>query len=75
MASSDEFMNDYQESLSELDNEEEAVMRLSYDKDGYPGLTYQEISDFLGIEQKSIGNIKKRALRKVRKDNRFSKYI
>lgn len=75
MASSDEFMNDFQDSLSELEDDEEAVMRLSYDKDGYPGLTYQEISEYLGIEQKSIGNIKKRALRKVRKDNRFSKYI
>jgi len=62
-----EFMKDYNESLEELDEVAKLVMQLSFDKDGNPGLTYNEIADYLGIEINNVANAKKRAIRKLRK--------
>ena len=73
--SQEEFMSDYDEALEELSYLEKMVMRLSYDAYGYPGLTTNEISDYIGVEPKEVVNAKRRVLNKLKKDKRFDKYI
>lgn len=70
----EEFMSEYDEILEELSYLEKMVMRLSYDDYGYPGLTTNEISDYVGVEPKEVRNVKRRVLNKLRKDERFNKY-
>lgn len=70
----EDFFKDYRHVLDELSEEEKIVMQLSYDKYGYVGLTYGEIADYLGIERKEVANIKKRALKHVRKNTLLNKY-
>lgn len=72
--SSSEFMKEYKEALNELSEEEYDVMNLLYDNDGNPGLTHNEISDYLGTSVDKINNIKRRVKRKLRSDERFDKY-
>ena len=70
----EEFMSEYDEILEELPYIEKMVMRLSYDDNGYPGLTMEEISDYVGVEPKEVRNAKRRVLNRLRKDKRFDKY-
>lgn len=70
----EDFFKDYRHVLEGLSEEEKIVMQLSYDKYGYIGLTYGEIADYLGIEKKKVANIKKRALKHVRKSTLLNKY-
>jgi DNA-directed RNA polymerase specialized sigma subunit len=72
--SQEEFMSDYDEALEELPYLEKMAMRLSYDAYGYPGLTINEISDYIGVEPKEVVNAKRRVLNKLKKDKRFDKY-
>ena len=72
--SNEEFMKDYAEALQKLPEDERMVMSLAYDKDGYPGLTHSEISDYLGISVSDISNIKRRAKKKLKSDKRIIKY-
>ena len=72
--SQEEFMSEYNEALEELSYLEKMVMRLSYDDNGYPGLTMDEISDYVGVEPKEVRNAKRRVLNRLRKDERFNKY-
>lgn len=70
----DDFFKDYRHVLDELSEEEKIVMQLSYDEYGYLGLTYGEIAYYLGIEKKKVANIKKRALKHIRKNTLLNKY-
>ena len=72
--SSQEFMKDYINSLNRLDNIEKIVMQLTFDKDGNRGLTNNEIADYLGIEAKNVSNIRKRAIKTLRKDLKLNTY-
>ena len=72
--SSEEFMKDYFEALDDLSEDEAKIMRLSYDINGNPGLTYSEISDFYGYEKSKVNTLKRSARKKLRLDERISKY-
>lgn len=72
--SSDQFIDDYHNALDDLSNIEETVMQLSYDENGFSGLTYGEIAEYIGCEKKDIANIKRRALRKLKKNDRLNGY-
>ena len=72
--SSEEFMKDYTDALKELSEDEYRIMTLAYTKDGFPGLTHNEISDYLGIEPKDITNAKRRVKKRLNNDPRFNKY-
>ncbi len=72
--SSDEFMNDYFNVLNELDETERIVMEFVFDLEGNKGLTYKEISEYLGIKPKKISKIKQKVLKKLREDERIIKY-
>ena len=73
-ASSEEFMQDYLEALDNLEEDEARVMRLSYDKNGNPGLTYTEISNFYGFEKQKVNSLKRKARKKLMSDERINKY-
>lgn len=72
--SSEEFMEDYNEALSELDPIDAKVIGLSYDKEGQNILTTKEISEITGIEPKDITNAKRRVKKRLNSDPRFDKY-
>lgn len=72
--SSEEFSFDYNEALSNFDNQDIRVMNLAYDKDGQSLLTTNEISEITGIKPTKIKVIKDRVKRSLRKDDRFNKY-
>lgn len=72
---SKKFWNNYKNALDNLSYDERTVMQLSYDRNGYKGLTYKEISEYLGIDISKVSNIKKRAIRKLKKDNNFIEYL
>lgn len=72
--SSEEFMKDYKKALQELPEDEFSVMRLSYDNDGNPGLTANEISKILGMNESKIYSLKRRAKKALNSDQRFNKY-
>ncbi len=73
--SSKQFMYDYKNALNKLSEIEKDVMHLSYDINGFQGLTYNEISEYLGVPKKDIANAKKRAIRKLRNNSKLNKYI
>jgi len=72
--SNEKFINDYLDALEDLSEDEAQIMRLSYDKDGYPGLTYDEISDFYGIKKSKINTLKRNARKKLKSDERIIRY-
>ena len=72
--SSEEFMKDYTDALKELKEDEYRIMTLAYTKDGFPGLTHNEISDYLGMKPKDISNAKRRVKKRLNSDPRFNKY-
>lgn len=73
--SSLEFMKDYKIALKNLNDEEREVMQMSYDINGFSGLTYAEIAEYLGTNKKEVSNIKRRAIKKLRKNIIFNKYL
>lgn len=73
--SSEEFIKDYNYAIKGLDNLEEMLIKLLYDKNGLNGLTFKEISEYLGIHTNKVYNIKKKVIRKLNKNARFYKYI
>lgn len=72
--SSEEFMKDYINALDDLDNVERIVMQLSFDIEGKRGFTNAEIADYLGIKSRQVSNIRKRAIKALRKDIRLNAY-
>lgn len=62
----DDFKIKYNNILNNLSYIEKMTMKLSYDENGYPGLTYQEIANYLETDIKNIKNAKRRALRKIK---------
>lgn len=72
--SSEEFTKVYKEALEDLGDLEREVMKLVFDANGNRVLTYSEISDYLGIEKNKIVNAKRRAIRKLKKDERILMY-
>ena len=72
--SNEEFIHDYLDALEDLSENEAQIMRLSYDIDGNPGLTYGEISDFYGIKKSKINYLKRKARKKLRFDDRIIRY-
>lgn len=72
--SSDEFMKDYISSLDNLDDIARMVMQMSFDIEGNRGLTNAEIADYLGIESTKVSNIRKKAIKTLRKDIKLSTY-
>lgn len=73
--SSSKFMEDYKAALENLDEDAKIVMQLSFDNNGYRGLTSSEIADYLGIDRKKVYNIKRRAIKVLRKDINLNRYI
>lgn len=73
--SSDEFMKDYNRALENLDDVARIVMKLPFDINGNVGLTYAEIADYLGIDLKKVSNIKRRAIKTLRKDLKLNTYL
>lgn len=72
--SSDEFMKNYAHSLDELDDVTRMVMQMSFDIEGNRGLTNVEIADYLGIESRKISNIRRKAIKTLRKDKKLNTY-
>lgn len=73
--SKDEFLVDYYLALDTMDEDEKNIMQMSYTSNGERGLTYAEISEYLGIDTKTVSNIKKRAIRKLRKSKQLTRYL
>ncbi len=73
--SSSEFMKDYEKALETLDETEKLVMKFTFDSNGYRGLTSAEIAEHLGIETKKVNNIRKKAIRVLRKDTKLNTYL
>ena len=73
--SSDEFYPIYKEALEELDDTAKDVMKLSYDINGNNILTYAEIGECLCIDKKKVVNAKRRAIRKLRKNEKIKQFI
>lgn len=72
--SSNEFMKDYISSLDNLDDVARMVMQMSFDIEGNRGLTNAEIADYLGIESKKVSNIRRKAIKTLRKDIKLNTY-
>lgn len=72
--SSDEFMYDYSQSLNSLDDIAKMVMQMSFDIEGNRGLTNAEIADYLGIDLNKVSNIRRRAIKTLRKDIKLNTY-
>lgn len=73
--SSKQFMYDYNNALDKLSEIERFVMQLSYDINGFQGFTHNEIAEYLGLSKSDITNAKRRAIRKLRNNNKLNKYI
>lgn len=73
--SSNEFMIDYNMALEKLDDITKIVMQLSFDANGYRGLSNVEIADYLGIDVKKISTIRRRAMKVLRKDKNLKTYL
>lgn len=72
--SSEEFINIYNQALDEMDDLSKNVMRLIFDSNGNSILTYNEISDFLGINPNKVYRIKRKVLKKLKQDERILDY-
>lgn len=72
--SSDEFIKDYTCSLDSLDDVARMVMQMSFDIEGNRGLADAEIADYLGIESRKISNIRRKAIRALRKNMILNTY-
>lgn len=73
--SSDKFMKDYEKALNDLDEMERSVMKISYDKEGYRGLTNSEIGQYLGIDKNKVSNIRRKAIKILRKNENLHTYL
>ncbi len=73
--SSNEFMKDYNQVLSTLDDDSRMIMQLSFDQNGYRGLTSREIADYLGIDCERVSNIRRKAIKTLRKDPVLQGYL
>ncbi len=73
--SAKQFMYDYNNALDKLSEIERFVMQLSYDINGFQGFTHNEIAEYLGLSKSDITNAKRRAIRKLRNNNKLNKYI
>lgn len=73
--SNEEFIKDYNSVLDSLDDISKMVMNLSFDINGYSGLTHKEIADYLGIDVKDVHNIKRIVIRKLRKNEMIRKHL
>lgn len=71
--SSDEFVKDYISSLDNLDAVARMVMQMSFDIEGNRGLTNAEIADYLGIESTKVSNIRRKAIKTLRKDIKLNR--
>ena len=72
--SSEEFMRDYYSALDSLDELERIVMGLSFDNSGNRAFSSKDIGDYLGINAKKVSNIRRRAIKTLRKNELFNKY-
>lgn len=73
--SSNQFLVDYTSALENLDDTAKIVMELSFDIDGYRGLTNAEIADYLGIDVKKVADIRKRSIKTLRKNAKLNSYL
>lgn len=73
--SSEQFIYDYNDALDKLSRIERRVMQLSYDINGFQGLTCNEISEYLGLGKSEIINVRRRAIRKLKNNDKLNKYI
>lgn len=73
--SSNEFMVDYNMALENLNDVEKIVMQLSFDINGYRGLTNAEIADYLGTDKDKISIIRRRAIKVLRKNAKLNTYL
>lgn len=73
--SSDEFTRDYNLALKKLDEISRLVISMSFDIYGYRSLNNSEIADYLGIDSKRVSNIRRNAIKMLRKDKRLNMYI
>lgn len=65
---SDAFMEAYYQELSKLSGYERSIMSMSYDNNGYPGLTNKEIAENLVIDDKQVSHLKSKLKKKIKKD-------
>ena len=72
--SSEEFMRDYYSALDNLDELERIVMQLSFDTDGNRGFTSKEIGDYLSLDSRKVSNIRKHAIKLLRKNEKLNNY-
>lgn len=73
--SSDEFTRDYNLALKKLDEVSRLVISMSFDIYGYRSLNNSEIADYLGIDSKRVSNIRRNAIKMLRKDKSLNMYI
>ena len=72
--SSLEFMDDYKESLENLDDTAKMIMMMSFDNNGNRGLTINEISDYLGFSSNTVRNVRRKSVKLLRKNKVFLYY-
>lgn len=73
--SSNEFITDFKIALENLDDVAKIVMQLSFDNNGYRGLTNAEIADYLGVNVRKISTIRKEAVKILRKNSKLKMYL
>ncbi len=73
--SSKQFICDYNDALEKLSRIERKVMQLLYDINGFQVLTYNEISEYLGLSKSEITNAKRRAIRKLKNNEKLNNYL
>lgn len=66
--SSEEFMRDYHNIINDLDELDRDVMNLIYDINGNRCMTFKEIADYIGIEEKRVSNIKRKVMKKLKRN-------
>lgn len=75
IANSSLFMREYEEALDKMPQTWALVMRLSYHQAcGHNRLTVEEISEILGKPIETIEEIKKKAIKELRKNKRLNMY-
>ena len=72
--SSVEFMKTYNEALDNLDEVSRMVMQFSFDIEGNKGFSCQEIAEYLGFNSKKVSNIRRKAIKTLRKDKNILSY-
>lgn len=72
--SSEQFMIEYNNIINSLDSLDKDVMHLVFDSYGNRCMSFKEIADYLGIEENRVSNIKRKVMRKLKRNIKICEY-